>query len=356
MATPGKKNKRIVIYLILILVLVVVLVIVLATRNKKPATQQVKATPIPSGEMVNIVITTQSVAMGVPFSTDVLTTIPYPRAQLVEGTFITDINQVIGKRAKYDLEARIPITSSMLVDQPTGSMASFLIPAGSIAFSIPINANNSVSYAPQIGDHVMIIGCLSLVNLDQEFQTRLPDFTSVVVMPGANPNGGPASLTAFISTSEDTSIAGRVEIDPNLNQAIYLVPSEDQRPRIVCQTVLKDATVLNVGQFEIEGVSVPNSQAAAQQSSTENIAVQYLPDHITLIVSPQDAVNLTYLMEANASLMLALRSAGDLQDVNTTSATLQFVMEQKNIQIPAQLTYGVYPSLQDEIQMYGGPQ
>ncbi len=354
MATGGKKSKRIVIYLILIIVMVAVLVIVLLTRNKQPSSQQAQPTAIPAQEMINIVITTQSVAMGVPFTPEVLTTIPYPRAQLVEGTFLTDINEVIGKRAKYDLEARIPITSSMLVDQPTGSMASFLIPAGSIAFSIPIDSNNSVSFAPQIGDHIMIIGCLSLVTLDQEFQTRLPDFTSVVTMPGADPDGGPATLTTGIVTTGDPSVAGRVEIDPNLNQAVYLAPSENQRPRIVCQTVIKDATVLQVGQFELEGTTLPTDQAAAQQTSGEISYVQPLPDHITLIVNPQDAVNLTYLMQANASLMLALRSAGDLQDINTTSATLQFVMEQKNIQIPAQLSYGIYPTLQDEMIMLGG--
>jgi Flp pilus assembly protein CpaB len=352
MATPGKKNKRIVIYLILILVMVAVLVIVLMTRPKAGTpSQQAGPTAIPAGEMVNIVITTQSVAMGVPFTPDVLTTIPYPRAQLVEGTFITDINEVIGKRAKYDLEARIPITSSMLVDQPTGSMASFLVPAGSIAFSIPIDSSNSVSFAPQIGDHVMIIGCLSLVNLDQDFQTRLPDFTSVVTMPGSGVNGGPPAITAGIATSGESSVAGKVEIDPNLNQAVYLAPSEAQRPRIVCQTVIKDATVLHVGQFELEGATLPTDQTTA--TSSQVTVTSTLPDHITLIVSPQDAVNLTYLIQSNATLMLALRSAGDLQDINTTSTTLQFIMEQKNIQVPASLPYGIYPNLQDEAQLLG---
>jgi hypothetical protein len=44
---------------------------------------------------------------------------------------------------------------------------------------------------------------------------------------------------------------------------------------------------------------------------------------------------------------LALRSAGDLQTINTSSVTMQFVMDQKNIQLPAQLPYGIFPTNRD---------
>jgi Flp pilus assembly protein CpaB len=350
MATPGKKkSSRIVVLLVLIIILVIVLVGYLALKNRSTTqTQTAQPTAIPASEMVNIVITTQSIAMGVPFTQEVLTTIPYPKAQLVEGTFYTDINEVLGKRARYNLDARIPITKSMIVDQPTGSMASFLIPPGMTAYSIPIDANTSISYAPQIGDHVMIVGCISLVEIDQEFQSRLPNFTSVVTMPGASQNG-PATITSGIATSGQASSQGRVEIDPNLNQAIYVVPSENQRPRIVCQTVVQDSTVLHVGQFEIAGTTVPTTQEQATQQNQEYQPVVALPDHITLILSPQDVVTLKYLEESNAILTLALRSAGDLQPINTQSVTLQFVMEQKNIQIPAQLPYGIYPTIRDQL-------
>ena len=354
MATGGKKsNSRIVVLIVLILIMVVVLVVVFVLRSKQPKqTQTAQPTQIPSTEMVNIVITTQSVAMGVPFTTDVLTTIPYPKAQLVEGTFYTDINEVVNKRARYNLDARIPITKSMIVDQPTGSMASFLIPPGMTAYSIPIDGNTSVSYAPQLGDHVMIIGCLSIVDIDQEFQARLPNFTSVVTLPGATQNG-PTTITSGITSSGAASVQGRVEIDPNLNQAIYVIPSENQRPRIVCQTVVQDAAVLHVGQFEITAqTNDTTAQTQAKTTPTQTPEYQVVtapPDHITLILSPQDVVTLTYLQQANATLTLALRSAGDLQPINTQSVTLQFVLEQKNIQIPAKLPYGIYPTIRDQL-------
>jgi len=267
---------------------------------------------------------------------------------LVEGTFFTDTSQVVDKRAKYNLDARIPLTPSMIVDQPTGSLASFLIPPGMAAYSIKIDADTSVSYAPQMGDHVMVIGCLSIANLDQEFQTLLPNFSSVVTAPGSSQNG-PATLTIGIATGEMTSRVGRVEIEPNLNQAMYVVGSSLNRPRIVCQTVIQDAAVLHVGQFDIE--TTPASTTTTAQTTTatsqEYQAVIPTPDHITLILSPQDVVILKYLQEANAMLTIALRSAGDLQSITTQSVTLQFVLEQKNIQIPAQLPYGIYPTILD---------
>lgn len=351
MAAGGKKGKsRVTLLIVLILLVVIVLIVVYTLKSRQSKqTQGSQPTQAASSETVNIVFTTQPVSMGVAFTNEVLTTIPYPKAQLVEGTFITDMNEIIGKRARYNLDARIAVTKSMIVDQPTGSMASFLIPPGMTAYSIPIDANTSVSYAPQIGDHVMIIGCLSMVNIDQDFQTKLPNFTSVVTLPGASENG-PATITAGVTSTGENSVQGRVEIDPNLNQAMYVIPSESQRPRIVCQTVVPDATVLHVGQFDVK-TSTTETQAQTEQStqSGEYQPVPTLPTQITLIFSPQDVVTIKYLQEANATLTMALRSAGDLQPINTQSVTLQFVLEQKNIQIPAKLPYGIYPTNRDQL-------
>ena len=351
MAAGGKKSNRIIIYIVLIVVLAVVLVLVLVSRNKATLTQQVsnQPTPIPVGDMVNIVITTQAITQGVVINQDVLTTIPYPRNQLVEGTFFTDLNSVIGKRARYNLDARVPLTSSMVVDVPTGSMASFLIPAGMTAYSIAIDNNNSVSFAPQVGDHVMVIGCLSLVRLDQSFQTMLPNWTSTITLPGPDPKGGPSTAVMNILTAGGASEQGRVEIDPNLNQPLYVVPSGSQRPSFSCNTVISDAVVLYVGEFPLQGATVPSTdQSQTTAGGTPIVTTPTIPDHVTLIVSPQDAVTLEYLRQVGVPLALALRSAGDLQTINTSSVTMQFVMDQKNIQLPAQLPYGIYPTTRDQ--------
>ena len=71
------------------------------------------------------------------------------------------------------------------------------------------------------------------------------------------------------------------------------------------------------------------------------------PEVITLIVAPQDAVTLNYLMFSGAKLTLALRSAGDDTRVDTEAATLDFLLKQYNIPVPVKLPYGMEPRKDD---------
>ena len=64
------------------------------------------------------------------------------------------------------------------------------------------------------------------------------------------------------------------------------------------------------------------------------------PDVITLVVNPQDAVTLNYLIFSGAQLTLALRGTGDDSIELTEAATLQFLLDQYNISVPAKLPYG----------------
>jgi Flp pilus assembly protein CpaB len=352
MATGGRRRGMTIILIAVLLIVVVGAAYGYLTFFNKPSgVAQPLSQPTPSGEMVQIVVTTQAIARGTVFTEPVLTYIQYPRAELVSGTFITDMNEVLGKRAKFDLEPRLPLTSGMVVDQPTGSLASFRIPTGLTAFSIPVTRETFVSYAPQMGDHVMVIGCMLLLDLDTNFQTRLPNYTSIVKAPGANcqdENCQGVTITSSINTAGDPSKMGYAAIDPNLNMAIYAVPSESQRPRMVCQTVIQDATILRVGDFSSEllpAASVDNqpSDQTAENAQTAAAVAASNPDIVSVIVTPQDAVLLNYLMSSKVQLTMALRSAGDLQILATQPVTLQFVMDQKNIQLPAKLPYGVEP-------------
>ena len=71
------------------------------------------------------------------------------------------------------------------------------------------------------------------------------------------------------------------------------------------------------------------------------------PDVITLIVDPQDAVTLNYLLFSGAELTLALRAADDDFITATESATLQFLLDEYNITMPAKLPYGMEPRVDD---------
>ncbi len=352
MATGGRRRGRVFIFIALILILLLVLVWAVM-RFLSPAqllgqgqVQEPAAEPTPVEEMITIVISVQPITRGTEFTDAVVTGIPYPKKDLVEGAFITDINQVLGKRAKFDIDARTPITSAMVVD-PTmkNSPAAFQIPPGQVAIPIPVSKLSSVAYGLEAGDHVNVIVSLLMVDIDPGFQSKLPNNTGLVIAPGPSGEGGPVASSATISKSD--GLSGRTELDPTLGQPVYVIPSEAQRPRLVSQTLIQDAIVLYVGDFPLPGEAVqtgaatPTPVPGQEQTAPEIVA----PDTVTLVVSPQDAVTLNYLILAGGKLNLVMRSAGDSQRVSTEPVTLQFILDQYNIPNPAKLPYGLEPRM-----------
>jgi pilus assembly protein CpaB len=197
-----------------------------------------------------------------------------------------------------------------------------------------------------------------LVDLDPAFQSVLPNNTGGVVAPGqtglvlGNRLGmDPGTSTLPLSNVVAQTVAGgqnapvgRAEVDPALNQPFYLVPSESQRPRLLSQTLIQNVTVLQVGNFETIGDTTATSSAEGKPTPTPQPPKP--PDIITLVVNPQDAVTINYLIYNNVKLTLALRGVNDDQDIPTQSVTLKFLMEQYNIAIPEKLGYGIEPKIE----------
>jgi pilus assembly protein CpaB len=288
---------------------------------------------------------------------------------------------VVGRKARFDLEAGMLLTSQVLLDTGEalplgGSDWALVIEPGKVAVSIPISRLSSVSYAPRAGDHVDVIATMLLVDMDIDYQTILPNRVAGVVSPGTGfvaGTGAGDEATASIQETETlrnltgqivpgggAGVQGRVEVDPSLAIPLYVVPSETmQRPRMVSQSVLKNVTVLRVGDFPFEteeGELATTAQAVVtpEPEGIEQPAEQpvqqapvRLPDVITLVVNPQDAITLNYLVYAGAELTLALRSAGDNTDNPTEAVTLQYLFDQYNIPLPARLPYGVEPRVDE---------
>jgi len=347
MAASGRRTGRIFILLaILLIVIFAGAFFWFRLQQQQAAARTAQLQPTVSTETVAIVISAQSISRGSVITSDKVTTIDYPKAKIVEGTtFFNSVEEVVGKRAKYDLDAQVPLTASLIQDS-TGSIPSFQIPAGMAAVPIPVNKLTSVSYALQPGDHVMVVACLNVVDFDQQFQTILPNFSAAVTGPGAAEGQAP-QLSLGVTSGDTSSRQGRVETDTNLNAPLYVVPSEDQRPRIVCQSVLQDAIVLKLGDFPLEEevvVQTTPTPAANQQGEVQATPVPAGPDNLTLIVSPQDVVLLNYLVQSKVKLTVALRSSGDARSITTDAVTLQYVLDQKNIPLPVKLPYGILPS------------
>ncbi len=352
------RRGRIFIYLALILILGLAALVLFWQRYGKPA-ELASGAPAPTQvvDIVNVIVVTQKIPRGGVVQGSVLGMVPIPRDLFIQGMY-SDINAVEGQMAKFDLEAGIPLTDGMLADSTeelstTGSLAALSIPRGMVAVSVPIDRLASVSYALQPGDHVNVMVTLNMIDLDPDFQTALPNNAATVIAPGVPPELGNNYLTVRIEGGEGTSVVGKGEALPVIGETIYSVPSEEQRPRMVSQALLQDAIVLHVGDFTQageeaaagngQGPETVQAEGAPPPQDGEQAEVRPLPETISLIVTPQDAITLNYLVNLGAEMSLALRSAGDESRVATESVTLQFLLEKYNIAIPVKLPYGVEP-------------
>jgi len=87
----------------------------------------------------------------------------------------------------------------------------------------------------------------------------------------------------------------------------------------------------------------PGTEGTQEQAAPTPTPKPAPPDVITLIVSPQDAVTLNYLVYGGAQLTLVLRNPRDAEVPGTEAVTLSYLLDQYNIPIPVKLPYGFQP-------------
>jgi pilus assembly protein CpaB len=314
-----------------------------------------EATPTPP--LVSIVIAGQPINRDDEIKPEALSSMPFPQDKLTE-KLVTNPDQVVGKYAVYPIAQNVPITLDMVADRPglnqPGSEAAKVISPGLVAITIPLNWQSSVGYSIRDGDRVNIIATTLFVDVDSNFQSELPNNTAVVTGTGFIPDSLPV-LTAGVAAGGPQ---GRAELDPTLNQALYILPSEKQRPRLVSQMILQDIQVLHVGEFVLQGAEPQPSAPPAEGQPTPVPTPVTRPDIITLIVSPQDAVALTYLLYGGAKFTLTLRAPDDNTRVETEAATLQYILSQYAIPVPAKLPYAIQPrmdTLPEPVTVIGTP-
>jgi len=349
-----KRRSGLIFFLLAFLLIIILVVIAYFMRDQLialviPPQEEVAEVPVvPTPVMYDIVVVIQPVKRGSELTEAMLGTVSYPQEDMVEGLFYTDLMEVVGKRAKYDLDPGTPLTPSLLSEGESGSFISFEIPSGMVAITIPIPSERyAVSYALKAGDHVNILAGMKILDLDQEFQTQLPNsiatiFKNEVIYGEDGPSTQPIDLTLRVDGS---SYLGRVYQDPSIpDEFFYVVPSEAQRPRWVTQSVVQNALVLWVGDLPlVEEEAQPATETEAAATDETQATETYIPEprRITVAVSQQDAISLNYLILTDADLNFVLRSAGDDQLVQTEPVTLQFIMDQYNIPYPTKLPYGM---------------
>jgi Flp pilus assembly protein CpaB len=367
------RRGRIFIYLALILIIALGAAYIFLTKSGGLGGLQ--PTPAPVVDQVSVVVAGQNIPRGKLLTDTDLGIIFVPESQAITGAY-TDINLVVGQYTKYPLEVGMIITEAVLSTASEslageGSPWSVLISPGMTAVSIPISRLSAVGFGIRDGDHVNLIASMLLVDVDANFQSITPNMTAGLLAPGSDtffigsgskdaPSG---SLQQVIGTSNVTaqsvsglylSQQGRVELDPNFQYPFYVLPTESQRPRLVTQMVLQNALVLHIGTFPLPGeqeaaANTTQVEATATpvpgENATPTVSIQK-PDLITLVVTPQEAVTLTYLLNSGAQLTLTLRGPSeDISRVDTEAATLQYLLSQYRIPVPAKLPYAIQPRL-----------
>lgn len=315
------------------------------------------ASPTQAYQQVGIVVAGQNIPRGKLINEGDVSTINIPENQIVAGEF-TDINMVIGQYAKYPLDQGMIITQSVLASSAgnladSGSTWSALISPGMTAVTIPISRLSAVGFGIQDGDHINLIASMLLVDVDANYQSITPNLTAGLLASNSDSffmgSGFQTVPEAYNLTAQSVSglglsPQGRVELDPNFQEPYYVIPSESQRPRLVSQMVLQNVLVLHVGTFLLPGET--EATTITNPDGTTSAPVVTKPDIITLVVTPQEAVTLTYMLNSGVQMTMTLRGpSDDVSRVETEAATLQYLLSQYRIPVPAKLPYALEPRL-----------
>jgi len=341
------RRGRILIFVVLIVIIgLVVAVVALRSFILQPSQS---AAPV----NVDVYVAGQNIPQGSKITEDLLATKTLPQNLVTADMYTTDqkSNLLNNKIASIPLSQGTFITKGAITDAsqavsiPGPSWAA-VIPPGMVAASIPTTRFSLAAYSVADGAHVNVNACFQFVDIDSGFQSILPNHTAILTGTGA-PQGALPTLSLGVNSAGAASTEGRVELEPSLQQPNYVVPSEPQRSRTVCQTILQDVVVMKVGNFPQVSSSQTSSQTQQAQQQSAAVAA---PDLITLIVSPQDADMLDYMVYTSAQITLALRNPNDQSRQATNAITLQFALSQYNIPVPAKLPYGTQPRVDALVQ------
>ncbi|MFZ5857406.1 MAG: SAF domain-containing protein [Chloroflexota bacterium] len=337
-----------------IILVAIILIIVLVAVVALPRLSNILRPAAPTATVYQVFYAQQKIAQGTIVTEELLGTYTLPETSVADVMFkIDEKSSLLGQKAKQDIEQGSIITSGDVVPPDVGLDAggpawANIIAAGKNAITIPISRLSAVGYGIADGAHVNVIACMLVVDVDPSYQSVTPNYVSALTGPA---NIEPSKMPGITVGINNSAVApqvfpyqGRTEVESAFQQGIYIVPSEPQRPRPVCQMIIQDVSVLKLGNFPLTAEQVAANQAApTPQPGAQQTSSGQTPDIVTLVVSPQEAVVLTYLVYTNTPLYLTLRNSGDTARQVTESATLQFLLSQHSITVPVKLAYSLTP-------------
>jgi Flp pilus assembly protein CpaB len=281
----------------------------------------------------------------------------------VGSNVITSIDEALNLFARTDIYQGETLTFDTLVDDITkvGQESygpSSLIPPGYVAQSVPMNRLTGVGYGVSEGDYVDIMVTFFFRQIDEEFQTYLPNDAAFYLEEQieaieASGSGDPLAIITepvifFVSP------IGRFEELPTGDLA-HISPNEDDTaPRPVPVTmIIQNARVVQVGQYRLPGnpadlIPTPTPEAVAEGEETPTpppaIAPTATPspaDVVVVALQPQQQLLLRYAVEVNATVFFALRGINDGQLYSVENMTLDYLLDRFNVEVPPNLGFSV---------------
>ncbi len=344
-----QRNRLLIILAVILLVATIAAVafVVLGNGGGVPSLGTETATPPPPPDepstgvpTTQLIVALQPIGRGSQFVQGSIGRRDWPITNMPEDV-IADEAETIGKVAKTDIVQGQIIVRSMLTDISQGGDASFLIPPGKVAVAYRITRQTSVNYAIQEDDFVDILVTAHFVDVDEEFQSTLPNKIQFFFPQFDSETGEQSSFSLPPLIDE-----GRFEIAEGDLPAI-IVPAERQIPRRVAQLTVQSAKVIKVREPWIKPPPPPK-QDDDDGDGPKPTPTPNLPDTATLAVTPQDALVLLWLRQSGIYSELALRAAGEENaDHLTEAVTLQYMLTRFNIAVPPKIEFIMGTSITD---------
>jgi Flp pilus assembly protein CpaB len=326
-------------------------------EGEERPTPMPQPTATPAVQFVPVVVARVPIPVGQRLQADLLRVEarPIDNVAVRAGYTYDGIADLVGRIVRADVAANQEILSSMLALNPTdlttfGSDLSLYTDRGRISIAFPIDRYSGVAYALRPGDFVDVLMTLDLVQLDEEFQSALPNRIARVDQSRLE------EAQAFLLQEQ---LAGRLELVQPINAVGLIGPSTAydpiQQPRKITQLSLQQVEVIWVGNWldPNRGLmpafdSRPTLSTAAPQPGVPapKERPEDAPDVVILSLTLQDALYLKFAQETGVDLTLVLRAQGDNSTFVTTSISLQQLVDQGLLNISAPGIWGLEPRLE----------
>lgn len=330
-----------------------------AVSNEGVAAESEPApTATPSIRYKDVVVAKTDLPLGTTLTLELLEVEERPdtNVALQGGYELSDPEELVGKIVKVHVAKGQEILQPMLALNPTdlpslGSDLALYVDQGRIAVAMPINRYSGAAYAMRPGDLVDILMSIRLVELDDEFQTELPNQTARIDETKLS-EGAPFLLPA--------QTEGRLEFVDELGIVAEIAPSSAaqgllssvQLPRRVTQLTVQQAEVLWVGTWNNKRPLPPATtqtdalgQAITAQPTPDPLPRrgEQNPDLVILSMTAQEALAIKWALERGVDLDLALRAPGDNNVFVTNSVSLPQLVDQGLIPIPEAIDFDAFP-------------